>query len=114
MASTEAAPAGGGRTIWLAAGLAFVGLLALAFIGKYVLHYFLDVSPAAYLGFWPRRVGLVLHISFGSLALALGPLQFWTGARSRGAVHRWTGRLFLISVAAGSAGGLYLAVTNTL
>ncbi len=93
---------------------AAICLLAAAFIAKYVFHYYLDFSPNGLAVFWPRRWGLLIHISAGTLALALGPFQFWTGLRNRlTKVHRWTGRLYLLAVAAGSAAGLYMAITTT-
>lgn len=43
----------------------------------------------------------------------MGPFQFWTGLRQRNlAIHRWTGRLFLVGVVAGIAGAVGLAVTT--
>jgi uncharacterized membrane protein len=90
-----------------------VGLVAAGFIYKYVLHYYLNYTPAAFNGFWPRRAGLLMHISGGMVALAIGPFQFWTAFRAKvPALHRWTGRLFLLAVAVGSVGGLYLAMTT--
>lgn len=99
---------------WLlaAAGWTLVCLLAAGFIGKYVFHYYLDFSPRGFDVFWPRRWQLVLHMSAGAVALAIGPLQFWTGLRARlPRVHRWVGRIFLVAVALGSAAGLYMALT---
>ena len=43
---------------------------------------------------------LVLHIVSGIVALLAGPLQFSAAVRRRYlAVHRWTGRIYLVSVA---------------
>jgi Predicted membrane protein (DUF2306) len=54
---------------------------------------------------------LFLHISGGTVALLIGPLQFWTGLRQRNLTfHRWTGRLFLLGVAVGVTGSIGLAV----
>src|SRR5262249_50642077 len=65
--------------------------------------------------FWPRRWGFLLHIVCGSGALLLGLAQLWTGLRRRWpAVHRWTGRAYLVCVGLGMIGGYYLAVTTTL
>jgi hypothetical protein len=49
--------------------------LAIAFILKYVFHYYLHYDAAAFDGYWPRRAGLLLHM----VALLTGPWQFFTG-----------------------------------
>ena len=44
---------------------------------------------------------LLLHIVAGTAALLIGPLQFSSTLRRRNiAVHRWSGRVYLVSVAA--------------
>ena len=94
---------------------AVICLLAAAFIARYVFPYYLNFSPEGFhVVYWPRRWGLLAHITTGMTALALGPIQFWTGLRGLApTVHRWTGRLYLVAVAVGSAAGLYLAITTT-
>ncbi len=105
------------RTASLAAivSWALICLLAAAFIGRYVFPYYLNFSPEGFhVVYWPRRWGLLAHVTAGMMALALGPIQFWTGLRARApAVHRWTGRLYLVGVAVGSVAGLYMAITTT-
>jgi len=87
--------------------------IAVAFVLKYVFHYYLHYNPAAFDAYWPRRGGLLLHISGGTLALLTGPWQFFTGLRRKHMnVHRWTGRLFLVGVAAAATGATYLAITT--
>nr|WP_277348825.1 DUF2306 domain-containing protein [Microbacterium sp. CFH 90308] len=57
---------------------------------------------------------LYVHIAGGATALALGALQFWRGLRNRAPrVHRWTGRVYLLAVAAGSVGGLAITPWST-
>jgi len=88
--------------------------LAVGFILKYVLRYYLNYNPKAYDPYWPRRVGLLLHISGGTLALLTAPWQFFTGLRRKSMKsHPWTGRIFLIGVAIGVTGATYLALTTT-
>jgi len=97
-----------------AAGWTLVCLLAAAFIGKYVFHYYLDFTPKGFDVYWTRRWPLLLHLSAGMVALTTGPFQFWTGLRARlPRVHRWVGRLYLAAVALGSAAVLYMAITTT-
>ncbi len=94
--------------------LALVGIvtLAVAFVFKYVLFYYRHYDAASFDTYWPRRTWLFLHINGGTLALLMGPWQFWSGLRRRSMqVHRWTGRLFLLGVAAGVTGAVGMALT---
>ena len=92
---------------------AAIVLLAVGFVCKYVLFYYRNYNPASFDVYWPRRAWLFLHINGGTLALLTGPWQFWTGLRRKSmALHRWTGRLFLLGVAAGIVGSVGLAITT--
>jgi uncharacterized membrane protein YozB (DUF420 family) len=97
--------------VWMA-----IVALAVGFVAKYVFHYYLHYNAAAFDAvdpFWTKRGWLLLHITGGTLAILTGPWQFWTGLRQRHMrVHRWTGRLFLLGVGAGSVGAVYLAATT--
>jgi uncharacterized membrane protein len=96
--------------------LAWFGILALAvlFVYKYVLFYYLHYDAASFDPYWPRRAWLFMHINGGSLALLMGPWQFWTGLRQRNlTVHRWTGRLYIFGVTIGIIGAVGLSVTST-
>lgn len=96
--------------------LVWTGIVALAvgFIIKYVLFYYRHYDAASFDVYWPRRGWLFLHINGGTLALLMGPWQFWTGLRQRNlAIHRWTGRLFLLGVAMGVIGSIGLIATTT-
>src|SRR5450432_2058510 len=107
---------GSGTTKRTATIVAWIGIVALAvgFVIKYVLFYYRHYDAASFDVYWPRRAWLFLHINGGTLALLMGPCQFWTGLRQRHlTIHRWTGRLFLLGVCAGIAGSIGLAVTTT-
>ncbi|MEO8244767.1 MAG: DUF2306 domain-containing protein [bacterium] len=53
------------------------------------------------------------HVLGGPLALALAPLQLWTGLRMRRpALHRWSGRLYALAVLIAGLAGLTLAPTS--
>jgi uncharacterized membrane protein YozB (DUF420 family) len=103
--------------------LGFVALLGVAvwFVYTYPLRYILHYNRAAFtdpnLGaanYWRERLWLVSHFVGGTLALLVGPWQFWTGFRTRYArLHRWTGRLFLAGVGIGSIGAIRLIATTT-
>lgn len=76
----------------------------------------LSESPAGGLaGWYDGRPWFVLtafytHIVAGGVALVLGPVQFWRGLRvRRPLVHRWTGRTYLVAVAAAGTAGLLIA-----
>jgi hypothetical protein len=105
-----------GRTKLVAKILVWTGIVALAvgFIIKYVLFYYRHYDAASFDVYWPRRGWLFLHINGGTLALLMGPWQFWTGLRQRNlTIHRWTGRLFLLGVAMGVIGSIGLIATTT-
>jgi hypothetical protein len=107
-------PSGAARRVGII--LAWAGILSLAvgFVVKYVLFYYRHYDAASFDPYWPRRGWLFLHINGGTLALLTGPWQFWTGLRQKNlAIHRWTGRLFLLGVAMGVAGAVGLSVTTT-
>lgn len=64
---------------------------------------------------WPIEGGLILHIVFASLALALGPWQFSRWLRTRNPrVHRGIGRAYLSAVALGAIGGIVTSIYSTL
>lgn len=57
-------------------------------------------------------LGLYAHLIFAPLALALAPLQLWRGLRARRpGLHRWSGRLYAVSIAVAAAGSLALLPT---
>jgi uncharacterized membrane protein len=118
--ATVSAPLGArpgtGTAKWAATILAWSGILGLAvsFIYKYVLFYYRHYDAASFDPYWPRRAWLFLHINGGSLALLMGPWQFWSGLRQRNlTVHRWTGRLYVLGVAIGIIGAVGLSMTST-
>jgi uncharacterized membrane protein len=94
-----------------------------------ILLYFLALGVAAYAavvyGFFPlgallfpemkanfelHSAGIYIHVFASVLALALGPFQFSRRLRQKyTAAHRWSGRVYLLSVAVGGISGLYMA-----
>ena len=109
-------PAGSSKTKLAVTVLAWTGIVALAvgFVIKYVLFYYRHYDAASFDPYWLRRGWLFLHINGGTLALLMGPWQFWTGLRQRHLeIHRWTGRLFLLGVAMGITGAVGLSATTT-
>jgi len=87
---------------------------AVTFVFMYAIPYFLHYGPKQFDVYWPRRFGLLLHISGGMVALLLGPWQFSERLRRRNIqVHRNMGRAYLIAILLGSIGSFYLAFTTT-
>jgi uncharacterized membrane protein len=113
LAPASAAKSKVGKAFAILAWTALVAI-AVAFILKYVFHYYLNYNAAAFDPYWPRRAGLLLHITGGMVALLTAPWQFFTGLTGRRMnLHRYTGRIFLGGVTAGVVGATYLAFTTT-
>ncbi len=102
-------------------GSAALLLAAGAFVFLYVFRYYLNYNAAAFTdplrgaaNYWSMRGWLLMHMTGGMVALLTGPWQFWTGFRARFArLHRWTGKVFLCSVAVGSIGAFRMAIATT-
>jgi uncharacterized membrane protein len=88
---------------------ALATLVALASTRYFTLNsaVFIPGQAATYLA----HIGpLLLHITGGVTALAVGPWQLWTGLRTRRpGLHRVLGRVYLVAALAAGAGGLLLA-----
>jgi uncharacterized membrane protein YozB (DUF420 family) len=95
----------------------FVAVLTMGagiiwFVG-YRLHYLTDFSLESYSTyFWPRRFGLLAHVSGGIVAVSAGLVQIWLGLSDRvGPLHRRLGKVYVAGVLIGVVGGFYLAAT---
>jgi hypothetical protein len=99
--------------VWRAACVvvgACLVVLGARFLISDAIPFITDISPGNYGRFWPRRDWLLTHIAGSGLALLVGPLQFWSGLRRHSVlVHRWTGRLYVVSVIMGGFPAFYLA-----
>ncbi len=83
-------------------------------IAVFSLHYLRPGMPDGFPQqldvFREHAVWFRLHVVGGAVALLLGPFQFLGKLRAkRPALHRWSGRLYVAGIAAGSVGGLYMA-----
>ena len=97
------------------------GFGALAFLSFAVAAYALvayglfplgaAVHPAMRASFAAQAAAVYAHVFGAAVALALGPLQFWSRLRrARPRVHRWLGLLYLsVGVGLGGVAGLVLA-----
>ena len=74
---------------------------------------YLDYGPEKYTDYyWPRRAGLIFHVSAGALALTVGLLQIFLGLSGRTRrLHRVLGRVYLGAVLVGVSASCYLAAT---
>lgn len=71
-----------------------------------------QLHPDMRAAFERHPVGIATHVFASSLALLLGPLQFWRRLRAaRPQLHRWLGRIYLgVAVALGGTAGLYMSL----
>jgi len=99
-------------------GLLLIVILAalaasLLWFAIHKAHYLTDYSLASYSEyFWPRRIGLIAHLSGGACAISAGLVQIWLGLTKRvSTLHRILGKVYGIGVLVGSIGGYYLALT---
>jgi uncharacterized membrane protein len=80
-------------------------------IAAYGAQYFFHVPDDAH--FRRYIFPLRLHIAGGMGALLAGPWQFSNRLRARALnLHRWLGRIYLLSVALGSMAGLVMATVS--
>ncbi|GAA2090323.1 DUF2306 domain-containing protein [Kitasatospora saccharophila] len=90
--------------------VATLALLVAAVSARYFTldpDTFLADQRAVYLA---HLAPLLLHIGGGVTAISLGLLQFLPGLRARRpALHRWTGRGYVLAAAATGLGGLLIA-----
>jgi uncharacterized membrane protein len=103
------------KSAWRAASaLLWVAMAAgAAYIAITSANYVFD--PATAFRLKPDAPGEVLgfrlHVLGGGAALLLGPLQFLSVIRRKApAIHRWTGRAYVLFVAIGSVGAFILAL----
>jgi uncharacterized membrane protein len=101
--------------------LKITGWLVMTILASYIAYvsfrYFI-LSPDEAAGpplakrFAEYITPLLFHAGGGIIALCLGPWGFWAAFRNKyPLLHRWMGRIYLLSVLIGGIAGLYLAVT---
>lgn len=95
-------------------GWALMVLLALLLF--LVASRYLTLNPDEYFPeqrtiYMAHTTMLLMHIIGAMIAIIIGPFQFLDGIRKGGwlNVHRWLGRIYLLSVLFGGLGGLYMA-----
>jgi Predicted membrane protein (DUF2306) len=84
-------------------------LAALWFLDSFAFRY-LTVERERYGIYWAHRDWLYVHIVAGTVALLLGPVQFWLGLNRRAALwHRFLGAGYVLGVFVASSAAIYLA-----
>ena len=97
------------RWIWAAA------IVLVVFFVVHAAQRFFVFSEASYRSLWVNRYWLLPHIIGGAIALLAGGAQFWAGLRQRHpAVHRWTGRVYLVGVTIGAAAAYGMSLRSVL
>ena len=80
------------------------------------LSRYLSLNPDVYFAqqrqvYVEKQFWITLHVLGGILALGLGPFQFIDRWRLKTpGIHRWIGRVYLVSVLIGSIGGFRMAL----
>lgn len=89
-------------------GWGVVLTIALYFVFKNAVPHF-SLDQEYYGQHWSHAGWLLIHIVGGILALLVGPFQFWTGLKKWNMqIHRWTGRIYIGSVAVSVAAAIYI------
>lgn len=84
-------------------------VVAVWFVYSFALGY-LSGDPGRFGIYWPRHQWLYAHILAGTVALLLGPIQFWLGLNRRPpTLHRVLGISYVTAVAVSGTSAFYLA-----
>jgi uncharacterized membrane protein len=96
---------------WLAMTILAL-LIALASFRYFIQTPEVAIGPPLAERFAEYITPLLFHAGGGMLALSLGPWSFWGRFRNKYLhLHRWMGRIYLLSVLVGGVAGFYLAAT---
>jgi uncharacterized membrane protein len=101
-------------TVLISKSLFWLLCIAVALVTLRVFPLGLEVAFEGMERQFPHLFPFWTHIMAASLALLVMPFQFWSRLRTRRpAVHRWTGRLYVVAVFLGGMSGMVLA-TRTI
>ncbi len=90
--------------------LGLAGTAAAIFLFAFALPYF-ELNPEKLAQYQGKEAWIFLHISTGTVALALGPFVLWQGLRrQRMKLHRRIGIVYLAAIAISSVAAYYLAL----
>lgn len=102
-------------TLWInRLGWSFILLLMAIFLFTVAFKYFI-FTEEVYDRFWAIKWWVLGHVITGSLALIIGPFQFWKSFRNRNIkAHRILGKIYLSSIFIGSICAFVMAGTTAL
>jgi uncharacterized membrane protein len=96
---------------WKTAPWIFLLGLIVHYVLRDALHYLFQYTPQSFKEFWSERLVIRTHVAVALVMVLVGPLQFWTGFRMRyRTLHRWSGRIFLITGTVASSAVLYMGL----
>lgn len=114
---------------WSGTGLVAASWASAAIFGLYVLAFYIGAIPAGNLDQWNQNLAglyeknnlaailaIAAHFATGAVILLLGPVQLIDAIRRRWpAVHRWIGRVYVLTAAVAGVGGLgFIAAKGTI
>ncbi len=111
---------------WSMLGLVSVSWVSAAAFGMYILAFYITAITAHHLEQWNKNlpglyakgdsaslIAMAIHLLTGGIILLLGPVQLIGSLRNRWpALHRWLGRLYVLTSAIAGLGGLAFIVTK--
>ena len=109
---SEASGTSGTRQWELIGAVGLLAVLSIWFLSGRI-HYLTDYSKPSYSDYyWPRRSGLVLHLTGGFVAITSGLVQLWLGVTGKtSGLHRNLGKVYVAAVATAAVGSTYLVAT---
>lgn len=128
VSAAQTVPAGAaraGRALrWSGAGLVGASWVSAAAFGLYIVFFYLGAIPAGHLAQWNENLpglyvqphaaalaAIAAHMAGGAVLLVLGPVQLIGSVRRRWpALHRWLGRLYVLTAVLAGTGGLVFIV----
>lgn len=114
---------------WSGGGLVAASWISAACFGLYIVAFYLGAIPADDLQRWNENLSglyaknnltallaMTAHLATGAVILLLGPVQLIGSLRRRWpALHRWLGRLYVLTAAVAGLGGLaFIATRGTI
>jgi uncharacterized membrane protein len=97
--------------IWKGTAWAMLLGSIVYYVRRDALHYLFHYTPESFKAFWPDRILIRTHVVCAITMIFTGPFQFWTGLRMRYlTLHRWLGRIFLVSGTFVASSAMYLGL----
>lgn len=111
---------------WSGAGLVAASWISAAAFGLYIFGFYLGAIPAGHLEQWNENLAglydknhvaallaMTAHLATGAIILLLGPVQLIGAIRRHWpVVHRWLGRLYVLTSFIAGLGGLGFILTR--